>query len=816
MDIFALSERNMGGLIMNIEDIKSKILKDPFLDIAVKEYINFINTKEHDENYKFEILTKANDFIKSTTITPFNILDVIKYFSSNNPQQGSFVHWSNLDDLKKYAVDKPEEVSASFNELYNESLPLLDRISSFYNKGKLYNSSINLGTPLFAYLLAGCNLGKYPLYKDEIFRDFLKTFNINEPMNDIAMKYDFYYKVCSILLSNFKERNIFDNPTMMEVQDFIYCISQYPELTVKVSTSYIYTHSVRLHGYEQDVESLLKYITTLDRSYLEKIAEKYKSSDKVKKVRYLVAERVLNDNEITLEQLEAIKVEVDNSNSKDIFRAWNNFRILFPFYYDAYKEQVMLQLRKLHLAIRNIGEFKDTEFEEKHNVVDFMGAQNFGGSSCWLAVYPKAKETHKNAWQLFMNIDSSGVEYGLCSGSNLRTDKGEYLRDTALIVNINEFSYKKMKEKYLEVYKAFKEKNGEGYIETVETPVDIEPPIGIHDNPVTVAEHNFQIKNVSFDNELNIDKLHFENIDILKVQIATALKNGKNIVLVGPPGTGKSKLAKEICRSYGADYKMTTATSDWSTYETIGGYRPKKDGQLEFKEGVFLSCYKDNTTKEPLNKWIIIDELNRADIDKAFGALFSALTGDEITLGFQADSDNNIIIRPQAEVEEAVEVNDFEYVVPRSWRIIGTMNTFDKASLYEMSYAFMRRFAFIPVGVPKHINESLIESYLKLWVIDDKSYNEVSLSKGLAMLWKIINKYRIVGPAIIEDMANYVSDKGDYTSAVILYVLPQFEGIMEDKIRQFVKELLEGEMGSLFKQKELLVDFVEDFFEIRL
>ncbi|MFC4799447.1 hypothetical protein ACFPA1_08755 [Neobacillus sp. GCM10023253] len=43
------------------------------------------------------------------------------------------------------------------------------------------------------------------------------------------------------------------------------------------------------------------------------------------------------------------------------------------------------------------------------------------------------------------------------------------------------------------------------------------------------------------------------------------------------------------------------------------------------------------------------------------------------------------------------------------------MNAFDKASLYEMSYAFMRRFAFIPVGVPKNITEVLVETYLIQW-----------------------------------------------------------------------------------------------------
>ena len=41
--------------------------------------------------------------------------------------------------------------------------------------------------------------------------------------------------------------------------------------------------------------------------------------------------------------------------------------------------------------------------------------------------------------------------------------------------------------------------------------------------------------------------------------------------------------------------------------------------------------------------------------------------------------------------------------VPASWRIIATMNVFDKNLLFEMSYALMRRFAFVEVTSPAEI-----------------------------------------------------------------------------------------------------------------
>lgn len=330
-----------------------------------------------------------------------------------------------------------------------------------------------------------------------------------------------------------------------------------------------------------------------------------------------------------------------------------------------------------------------------------------------------------------------------------------------------------------------------------------------------LAIEKIEIPKVSFDKNIHLKGLYFQDKDIIISQIKTALKNGKNIILIGPPGTGKSKLAKEICKSYDIEYKMYTATSEWSIYETIGGYKQDIDGQLYFDEGIFLTSIKESETKYPLNRWLIINEINRGDIEKVFSSIFSALTEDEITLSFKAKSKNNIIIRPQRKNEEYVLPLDFEYVIPRDWRIIGTMNTYDKVSLYEMSHAFRRRFAFIPISIPRKIDKELIENYLNIWQIEDKSFNNIDLKEGLSEIWSLINKYRIIGPAIMEDVARYVSELGDYTSAIILYVFPQFEGIIEEKIIKFVEELCSGNIKELINE-EMLKNFAEDFWGINL
>jgi MoxR-like ATPase len=216
-----------------------------------------------------------------------------------------------------------------------------------------------------------------------------------------------------------------------------------------------------------------------------------------------------------------------------------------------------------------------------------------------------------------------------------------------------------------------------------------QPPVRVRDDSSLAA----------LGSELMIDVAFLESVVEL-------LRDKGQVIFNGPPGTGKTYVARKLAQALGGDdgaVELVQFHPSYAYEDFIQGYRPRADGSQGFElvDGPLKRIAEIATARPEATHVLVIDELNRGNIAKVFGELYFLLE-----------------YRRQQMI---LQYSRQPFELPRNLLIIGTMNTADR-SIALVDAALRRRFYFIPFFPEEPPIDGLLERWLKahrpdlLWV----------------------------------------------------------------------------------------------------
>ncbi len=205
----------------------------------------------------------------------------------------------------------------------------------------------------------------------------------------------------------------------------------------------------------------------------------------------------------------------------------------------------------------------------------------------------------------------------------------------------------------------------------------------------------------------------------IRTMVLRAIQSSHAVILVGPPGTGKTTLLQEVLAEIASDPTAfgfdefhdpywATPEEGWTTRELVGGETVDDKGRLRFRPGHVLKAIQQD-------RWLVLDETNRADMDKIFGGLLTWLSDRPVTLGRTSPA----VAAPLVELGwnigdakctvEGIEaladnapatlpgIEHVRFLAGDQWRLLGTYNALDAQRVFRFGQALGRRFVRVPI-----------------------------------------------------------------------------------------------------------------------